>query len=194
MFTIATILYLTANHFHFFPPQMLPMTWVDQAVPFIPQTVWIYTSEYIFFGAVYITCKDLVNANKYLYSFLLLQAFSVSIFWIWPTIYPRELFPLPATMDHLSFMAFTALRETDTPASCCPSLHVSSVYLSSFIFLDDQRKKFPFFFIWATLIALSTLTTKQHYLVDVISGLFLAIVFYYGFHRWIPYRSVEHLV
>ena len=187
MFGLAALLYLPSNHIHFFEPQLLPMWWVDQVMPFIPETVWIYTSEYIFFPVVYLTCKDLVNLNKYFYSFLVLQAVSVLIFWVWPTTYPRELFPLPEGLDTLTHFVFSSLREADTPANCCPSLHVSSVYLSSFIFLDEQKKKFPFFFLWATAIAFTTLTTKQHYLVDLLTGLVMAVLSYWIFHKYVPY-------
>lgn len=186
---VAVALYLPANHFHFFPPQLLHVTAFDAAVPFIPNTFWIYVSEYIFFAAVYITCKDLENLTKYFYSFLVLQSVSVLIFWVWPTTYPRELFPLPDDLNAITHWAFSSLRMTDTPANCCPSLHVSSVYLSTFIFLDDQKKKFPFFFLWGTAIAASTLTTKQHYLVDVISGFFMAVLTYWVFHKWIRYKK-----
>src|SRR3989338_3491259 len=86
---VATVLYLTSNHFHLIQPILLPMTWIDRTVPFLPNTVWIYTSEYIFFATVYILTRDMVNTNKYLYSFLALQAVSVTIFWVWPTTYPR---------------------------------------------------------------------------------------------------------
>lgn len=191
MLVLAALLYLPANHFHLFPPKLLPFWWIDRAVPFIPETVWIYTSEYIFFVVVYLTCKDMVNLNKYFYSFLVLQISSVIIFWLWPTTYPRELFPLTSDLDPWTHSLFTALRATDTPANCCPSLHVSSVYLSSFIFLDDQKKKFPFFFLWGTAIALTTLTTKQHYLVDVIAGLIMAFIAYWVFHKYIPYRGAQ---
>src|SRR6476620_9379160 len=138
---VAVMLYLSSNHYHFIPPRLLPLSWVDQLVPFLPGSVWIYISEYIFFLAVYITCKDMVNLNKYFYSFLSLQSVSVLIFWICPTTYPRDLFPLPTDLDKITYFAFNTLRETDTPANCCPSLHVSSVYLSTFIFLDDQKRK-----------------------------------------------------
>lgn len=187
MFAASGLLYLTSNHFHYFEPKLLPMTFLDQAVPFIPQTIWLYTSEYMLFLAVFLASSDIDNLNKYLYSFFCLQVFCVTIFWIWPTTYPRELFPLPASMDRLSLAVFTSLRTTDDPSNCCPSLHVSSVYLSSFIFLDEQKKKFVPFFIWATLIAISTMTTKQHYIVDVASGLLLAIVFYVFFHKFVTY-------
>ena len=163
----------------------------DRAVPFIPETVWIYISEYLFFVAVYVSCRDMVNANKYLYSFLALQVVSVGIFVAWPTTFPRELFPLPEDLDRFTYFAFHTLRQSDTPANCCPSLHVSSVFLSTYIFLDDQRRKFPFFFIWGLLIAASTLSTKQHYLVDIIAGFLMSVLFYWVFHRLIPYRALQ---
>ncbi|MEO5970291.1 MAG: phosphatase PAP2 family protein [Bdellovibrionia bacterium] len=185
--SIAFLLYILSNHFHWFTPQLLPMSWLDNAVPFIPLTVWIYISEYLFFVAVVLTCKDMINLNKYIYSIMGLQTVSVLIFTIWPTTYPRDLFPLTHDLDYLTYFAFNTLRSADTPASCCPSLHVSSVYLSSFIFIVDQRGKFPFFFIWGTLIALSTLTTKQHYAIDVVTGLIMAVITYWIFHKLISY-------
>ncbi len=193
VFICASTLYLTSNHIHLIEPILLPMSWIDHAVPFWPNTVWIYISEYIFFFAVYVTARDMENCNKYLYSFMALQIVSVSIFWIWPTTYPRDQFPLPEDMNALTYYVFSSLRAADTPANCCPSLHVSSVYLSSFLFLDEQKRKFPFFFFWGSLIATSTLTTKQHYLVDIIAGLGMAIIVYWIFHKLIPYRPVAAL-
>jgi membrane-associated phospholipid phosphatase len=186
---VATVLYLGSNHFHYFPPRVLPFWWIDEVVPFVPMSVWIYISEYLFFPVVYFTCKDLVNLNKYFYSFLFLQTLSVLIFIIWPTAYPRDLFPLTHQMDSATYFVFNLLRTADTAANCCPSLHVSSVYLSAFIFLDDQKRRFPFFFVWGSLIAASTMTTKQHYMVDVIAGFLMALATYWIFHRYISYRA-----
>jgi membrane-associated phospholipid phosphatase len=193
MFAIASLLYIISNRYQFSAPRLLPMSSIDLAIPFVPETVWIYLSEYVFFIAVYVNCKDMANANKYIYSFFALQFVSVLIFVLWPTTFPRDLYPLPADLDALTYFAFHTLRQSDTPANCLPSLHVSSVYLSAYIFLDDQRKKFPLFLVWGTLIALSTLPTKQHYLVDIVAGFAMSIVFYWIFHRWIPYRSVVGL-
>jgi membrane-associated phospholipid phosphatase len=65
------------------------------------------------------------------------------------------------------------------------------VYLSSFAFLSENRRRaFGIFFCWSTLIALSTLTTKQHYLADIVSGLTLAVPVFYWFHYLQPYRNL----
>lgn len=183
------VLYLGSNHFPLRPAQLLPMTSWDLAIPFLPWTVWIYASEIFLYFAVYIFSRDLVNANKYLYSIFFLQTSSVIIFWLWPTVYPREQFPIPPNTALWTADALRDLRNVDTPVNCLPSLHVSSCFLSSFVYLDEQREKFAFFLIWSIAIAGSTLTTKQHYLIDVIAGIGMAVVVYLIFHRLLPYRK-----
>ncbi len=185
---VASILYLVSNHYPFFPPRQLPMTWIDERVPFIPETIFLYLSEYPLFFSVYLLARDMKNLNKYLYSFLFIQIFSVVIFMLWPTTYPRDLFPLTPDLDRFSMYFFSALRSADSPNSCLPSLHVSSCYLSAFVFLDEQRKKFPVFFLWASAVGVSTLTTKQHYIVDVVAGFVMAVFFYWVVHKWANYR------
>ena len=189
--TLATFLYLTSNHFHIAPPQLLPMSMIDNAVPFIPETIWIYLSEYFLFFTTYAAMKDIRLSNRYVYSFLSLQTVSVLIFWVFPTAFPRDLFPLPEGLDAATAYVFKSLRTTDSPANCLPSLHVSSVYLSALMFLKERRSKFPYMFLWATMIGVSTLTTKQHYLIDVITGLLMAVTFHWIFDTLVTYRGSE---
>ncbi len=190
MFAIAYVLYRMTNHYPIFPLTYLPMTWLDNAIPLVPWTVLIYVSEYIFFTVVYLTCRDPENINKYVYSFFATQFFSCVIFFFWPTTYPRDQYPIPADTHPFLMAIWNWLRTTDAATNCFPSLHVSTVYLSAYIFLDEQREKFPFFFIWGTLIAFSTLPTKQHYAADVVAGWCLSIAAYWLFHRKIQYRKV----
>jgi membrane-associated phospholipid phosphatase len=189
-FLLGFFMYHFTNHYPVFTPRELPLLPIDHALPFIPWTVLIYVSEYFFFVVVYMTCRDMENVNKYIYSFLTTQGFSCLIFLFFPTIFPRELFPIPEGTHPAIDAIWFWLRNADAPTNCFPSLHVSTVYLSAFIFLDEQREKFPFFLIWGTLIALSTLPTKQHYFVDIVAGLFLSIAAYWLFHRKIKYRRV----
>lgn len=191
VFLSAALLYLMSNHFHLTPPRYLPTTWIDENTPFIPWTIWFYVSEWVFFAYTYLVIKKVENTNKYLYSFFVMQLIAGIIFIIWPTTYPRHLYPLPTEgVDFLTLAVFNQIRGLDTPANCCPSLHVSTVYLLALIFLEEQREKFGFVMIWATLISLSTLTTKQHYLVDVVTGFIFALVCYWVFFKMITYRPV----
>jgi membrane-associated phospholipid phosphatase len=188
-FVVAGGVYLISNHYPIFEPRLLPMTAWDQAIPFVPQTVWIYVSEYIYFIVIYALCRETLNMNRYVYAVLAIQFVSVAIFWTWPTTYPRHLFPLPDTLDPLTYKLFASLREGDSPNNCAPSLHVSSVLLCAFLFFNEQREKLWFFLTWGAMISLSTLTTKQHYIVDVVSGLMMAILFHWLFYRRISYHE-----
>jgi membrane-associated phospholipid phosphatase len=190
-FIIPAAVYSFVNHYPFVAPLELHRSWIDLSIPFLPNTIWIYMSELLFLSAIYIVSADMLNLNKFIYSYLCLQAMSCLIFWFWPTTYPRGLYPIPSDLNAASTYLFNSLRTADTPANCCPSLHVSGVYLSSFLYMDEQRKYFPFFFLWATAIALSTLTTKQHYLIDVIFGFGMAVGHYWFFHRLVTYRKMH---
>lgn len=87
----ATIVYLVSNHVHLFTPRSLPMWALDEAIPFWPQTVWIYLSEYAVIFILFMMSKDDTNANKFLYAFASLQVVCGIIFVLWPTTYPRDL-------------------------------------------------------------------------------------------------------
>lgn len=190
MFFIVFLMYYFTNHYPVFVPKELPLFGIDRVIPFVPWTVLIYVSEYFFFIAVFFVCKDMENVNKYFYSFLAVQTFSCLIFFFFPTIFPRDLFPVPEGTHPIIDGIWFWLRSADAATNCFPSLHVSTVYLSAYIFLDEQREKFPLFFAWGMAIALSTLPTKQHYFVDIVAGWLLSVLAYWFFHRKIRYRRV----
>ncbi len=189
LFALTGILYLLPNHLHFFSPRLLPLSRIDVAVPFVPQTVGLYVSEYLYFAVVYLSFRDILNLNRFIYAFFSILVACVLVFWIWPTTISRDLFPLPETLDPVTYAVFSALRRVDSPANCFPSFHVGSVFLSCFLISNEGRRKFLFFLVWATAIALSTLTTKQHYFVDVVSGFGMAVILYFVFRK-VRFESV----
>ena len=184
---IGTLLYSSSNHLLLFETQLLNMTEFDQNVPFLPWTFWIYISEYLFFYAVYQLVTQPNLWSKCLYAAFTLQVTSIIIFFLWPTIYPRELFPIPESTSSITRWTFTEFRKLDAPTNCAPSLHVSTCYLLSFIFLNEARWKFIFIFIWASAVAVTTMTTKQHYLIDVIWGFGMAVLVYVVFFKLFAY-------
>ncbi len=172
LFGLAAPLYLVPNHYPVFSPVELPLTRIDTAIPFIPETIWIYLSEYPLLIAAFVASKRPEVLNRYVKATLVVLFASALIFTFFPTTYPRDRFPLPPGLDPLSRFLFELQRTGDSPLNCFPSLHVGSV-LTSTLLLRDRPRLFLLFLGWAALICLSTLTTKQHYAWDVLGGAML---------------------
>jgi membrane-associated phospholipid phosphatase len=182
----AATLYGLNNHLHLREPALLPMTWVDRSVPVVPWTVWVYASYPLQFVATFFVEERRARLNRWLWAVLAVNLVSNVVFLLWPTTIERP--AVPAT-DPWTAAAFAKLHAIDTPASCLPSLHVSTAFLASFVFLRRHTLRFTLFFAWAVAIALSTLTTKQHHAVDVVAGLGLAIgawFFWLRSHEEVP--------
>jgi membrane-associated phospholipid phosphatase len=190
---ITLALYLASNHFQVFRPRELYFSPLDRAIPFIPISFWLYASGLLFFPTVYFLNRCTVSLNKHLYSFLALILVSVLVFQLLPTTYPRGLYPLPMDTDPATRFLIHWFWEVDRPTNCAPSLHVSISFLIAFGFIDDQKPYFPWILAWAILLSISTLTTKQHYVVDVLSGFALAVFLFWFFHRHLTYRFPRKL-
>lgn len=174
-------------------PHILPLSIVDRWVPFFPTTIWLYLTEVLICIAAFYVAKDLTNLTRYLASMAAVTVAAVAVFVLFPTIFPRIHYPIPQDLNFLTFGLFNWIRKVDYPTNCLPSLHVAYSYLASFVFLQEQRSKFIFFFVWATLIAISTMTTKQHYFIDVVIGLIFACLIYRLFLYLIPNKQYSSL-
>ncbi len=62
----------------------------------------------------------------------------------------------------------------DRPFNCFPSLHVALVFISVQAIERFNARLVPWFFALATIITLSTLFIRQHYILDLVSGIALA--------------------
>lgn len=188
---VATIvIYQMTNRMHFFEPQLLQFGWVDKQISFMPWTVWIYYSEYIIFFVAWFWLREDINRTRYFYSYMFILLFSSIVFVVYPITFPRHIYQDNLLPVDLSSQAMLFLWEKlDKPANCLPSLHVSSCYISAFCFLPESRKKFIFMFVWSTLVAFSTMSTKQHYFVDVWTAAILVVVAYYFFFVRANYYS-----
>ena len=97
---------------------------------------------------------------------------SFLIFALYPTVIPR----LVPTGAGMTAEAFALLYRLDPASNCLPSLHVSLAWLAAAGVLSEGRRSGALFCLWAGFITWSTMTTKQHYLVDVVAGLALAAI------------------
>jgi membrane-associated phospholipid phosphatase len=173
---LSATLYLVPNHWHEWPATYLPMTALDKAIPFWPQTGWVYAATYGLLLITFILVRDLSQASRFLYACLFAQVLAAACFVLCPTVYPRELYPTAG----IAISDFW--RGVDAPTNCLPSLHVSNVVLCVGAWPPGRRRAA------AALVgipcALSTLTFKQHYVADVIAGLALGLVAWFVFFRW----------
>jgi membrane-associated phospholipid phosphatase len=182
-FALVGALYLLSSQFHVGKAVRLRWLALDEAVPFLPWTVWIYLSAFVYLPVALHLNRSTLNLNRRLYAFVALGVVSAAIFFLVPSVYPRELYPLPEGVDAASRWLMETVRAVDRPDNCAPSLHVSLATLVALGFLDDRREVFPWIAAWAGLQSLSTLTTKQHHVLDVVSGLVFGALFYFFFHR-----------
>lgn len=154
--------------------QLLPLTWVDRSIPLLPWTVWIYGSGTLTCLIACLCIPDTLSARRLWVSLALSAMVCWVFFFLWPTTYPRELWPTPAG-DSWTLAELADLRDTDSPSNCFPSQHVALAWSLALCWADWTRRRWVKvgIVVWAAAVSVCTLTTKQHYLVDVPGG-FLA--------------------
>jgi membrane-associated phospholipid phosphatase len=167
--------YMITNHIQFFPVNKLHLFSFENSIPLIPWTVFIYITDYVYLLSVLFLLKD-EKIDKFLYSFLLLATIHFVIFAFYPTVYPRSNWPLE--LNSISSYILHFVRLVDSPHNCFPSAHISVCFLGVFFIRRLKKELFAIFLIWAILISISTLTTKQHYFLDIIGGIFVAALSY----------------
>jgi hypothetical protein len=90
-----TGIYLLANHLSWRPARSLLWTRVDAAVPFIPETIWIYGSDYLLIASAFVlVARTRREAWHFARGYLLMVLLGPTVHLAWPTVFPRELFPL----------------------------------------------------------------------------------------------------
>jgi membrane-associated phospholipid phosphatase len=174
--TLHGVVYLLANHYPLGVVRQLRLSALDLAVPFWPWTVFIYLSDYLLLFLSFQCCRTRASADRFLFAEFFVIAASTLTHWTYPVAFPRALFPLPADLATLPATAMTFLRTFDAETSCLPSLHVAAALLAPLLISRDSPRAFPWLLGWAALVALSTMTTKQHYALDVGAGAMLALL------------------
>ncbi len=161
----------------------LEMSEFERSIPFLTWSIWIYIGLYpLYLTWALLSYKNETEMNKTLYAFAVLGITSCSIFLIFPVSYPRDLFPL-VDDGAITTILFQITRMIDKPSNCLPSLHVGLCFLFAYGFWKEDKTKFWISIFCSTLIAISTLTTKQHYILDILTSFILSTSIYIFFQR-----------
>jgi membrane-associated phospholipid phosphatase len=198
-------MYYLPQRWHVGSPSLLPFTWVDRALPFWPLSGLVYFAVFGLLAATFAALRSFEAATRFLYATLLAQCVGMAVFVLWPTLYPREAFALPADAGPLATALVDFCRGADRPVNCLPSLHVSTVVICLATLrhctLGGRRAMPQLLGLLAGLaMSASTLTFKQHYLVDALTGAALGYESWWVCFRWrgLPWdhrdkrRAVDH--
>lgn len=166
------IFYILPNFYPFFPPVMLPRLMFDKAMPFLPWTFFIYLSDYVFIylAIVALHGEEFESFARQMFAALVMCG---AFFMFFPTTYPRPEYPEVSNV--LLAMAMYSVKVGDMPTNCFPSMHVALTGVCMWNLRRKANPAFAIFFVWTILIFISTMTTKQHYFVDILGGIGILI-------------------
>jgi len=165
---VCTSSYLLINNFSLREPILLWKSPIDDWLPFLAWTVWPYLillfTDYVF--PLWIRSRGLFRVTMRAYAFAAVISF---LFWaLLPTTLPRVGF-VPSG-DGLSEVTYRLLISMDPPNNCFPSGHISIPTVVYWGLVQQwPRWRWP---LWLSfmLLSLTILTTKQHYVLDLLGG------------------------
>ena len=173
-FYVSIQIFVTNHEFDF-------LTEFDTAIPFMPQHVWIYHS---ILPVILLTMCLLVQSKHIFFTTFwacLVATFVLNMSYIFfPSFYPRPEFDITTVSEALVYLTY----QIDGSNNTFPSGHVAFAWI---MFMGAIHSRIAsrieglkaLYLLWAIGISLSTLTLKQHYIVDVFSGVILAFLSFY---------------
>jgi len=172
---LQSAVYFGIGHAHLTRSTELLRTRLDDAIPFWPWTAWCYLPFYA--GTFLIAIGGF--RHKRLFNRTALAVVGVMCLGALGHLfvgaeYPRPVLFPPYPDVSYAFMAW--VQHIDPPGNVFPSLHVAHTSMLAFLLLRDRPRLGLVALAMATLLALSTLTTKQHFIADVIGGYTLAFL------------------
>lgn len=148
----------------------------DKSLPYLSWTWTIY-----YFGDIYIAIFAALvvwrmSAKRFKNAILVYSGMIFSGALIQVLLPAKAPWPDKIVSTHLFFHDIIQMK----PFACFPSMHVALAILPAcFLFSITKNKTIRILStITAALISLSTITLKEHYIMDAVSGLVLAFIFY----------------
>ncbi len=152
----------------------------DAAVPFLPWTITVYVGCFLFWLILYRLIARLPRqeADRFFCANLLGKAASFIIFVFFPTTMSRPEISGMTLWD--TCMRF--LYRIDAPDNLFPSIHCMIAWLCWIGIRGNRRVTLPWriaALLMAVAVCLSTLTVRQHVLMDVAGGILLSELGYW---------------
>jgi membrane-associated phospholipid phosphatase len=153
---------------------------LDRRLPFWVWTVWLYLPFYAGIFAMAISgVRRPALFHRALKGVLITMLIGAIGHLAIPAEYPRPPVLPPYHGPSEAFLAW--VQAVDPPGNVFPSLHVAHTSALAVILRADRPVLGAVAMVMALLLALSTLTTKQHFALDVLSGWVIAFLV----SRWV---------
>ncbi|MBL0728425.1 phosphatase PAP2 family protein [Piscinibacter sp. HJYY11] len=169
-----------------FPVTLMPLTVIDQWVPFQPAMLVPYLTLWFYVGVpagLAASFRHLIVHGLWATA---LCVTGLAIFYFWPTAVP------PRPFDASAYPGFALLQGVDAPGNACPSMHVAVAVFAALHLRSLLRGiGAPAWLrwlngLWCLAIVYSTLATKQHVALDAVAGVLLGTTFALFSLRWRP--------
>ncbi|MBE6650875.1 MAG: phosphatidic acid phosphatase [Ruminococcaceae bacterium] len=166
---------LTQHRFHYDIT-----SFIDEMIPFLPWTVSIYFGCYVFWFANYCLCAtwEKSERNRFFCADFLAKGICFLIFVLIPTTNVRPEITETGIWGFLMNFLYTV----DSADNLFPSIHCLASWLCWIGVRKNKSvsKVYSYISLFiAITICISTLTTRQHVIIDVIGGVLLAELCYF---------------
>jgi membrane-associated phospholipid phosphatase len=169
----------------------VPELALDRVVPLQPTWALVYGTLYLFLIILPVfVVRQPGHIHRTVLAYLMVWITAYVCFLVYPTVASR---PADVAGQGFAVWGLRFLYEADPPYNCFPSLHVAHSFVSALTIYRVHREVGIGAALGASLVAVSTLYSKQHYVLDVIAGILLACVAYLVFLRDYPREKIPEL-
>lgn len=154
-------------------------TWAfnwERSIPFVSWLIVPYMSLDLFFVSAPFLCAERRELSAFRRRMTTAILVAGAMFVLMPL---RFAFPTPVPTDWTASI-FEVLHGFDRPFNLFPSLHISILMILAGTYHRHTRGSVRWLMHgWFALIALSTVLTYQHHVIDVVGGFALGVLSYY---------------
>ena len=159
------------------PPTVMPLTIIDEWIPFTPAAFGAYVSLWVYVSLAPAFLPDRRQLLGYGLWIGALCLFCLVVFWLWPTTIPQD------SVDWAAHPGLAMIKGIDLSGNACPSLHVatavfSAVWLQHILnSINAPRWLAVANWLHCAAIVWSTMAIRQHVAVDVLAGIAVGLAF-----------------
>jgi membrane-associated phospholipid phosphatase len=153
---------------------VIPVTWIDDLVPFSPRSFFLYASLWLYVGLGSLFTKDRRELAAWAAACFSMIVVGLGVFMALPTRVPDF------AVDWSQYPSLEFLKGVDASGNALPSLHAAFAVFTGVVLhgqltaVRAPRAVLACNVLWCLGIVYSAMATRQHLALDIIAGAVLA--------------------